>query len=32
VLPRPRNAEELRADPEVAEAIAHGAALAMRRR
>jgi predicted RNase H-like HicB family nuclease len=31
-LPRPRSAEELRAEPEVAEAIAHGAALAMRRR
>lgn len=28
-LPRPRNAEELRADPDVAEAIAQGAALAV---
>jgi predicted RNase H-like HicB family nuclease len=28
-LPRPRNAEELRSDPEVAEAVANGAALAI---
>jgi predicted RNase H-like HicB family nuclease len=28
-LPRPRNAEELRSDPDVAEAVANGAALAI---
>lgn len=28
-LPRPRSAETLRADPEIADAIAHGAALAI---